>query len=824
MKSFKAALFIVPRIPLYRDPDFSMSFSSTELLQFDELRDTLTAFAGSEAGRELVSRLEPHNDRIRLEADLAEADEAIAYLRELAEGSLVRLRFDQLPAIEAPVRILRVEGASLEGNQIRDLFSTLAVAGEYRGALQKLTGRFPLLAARSGQLADLREIAQRYGRVFLSDGRISDQASVALGRIRRDIIKQQKSIEESLERFLRSHRSDGTLQEDFVTVREDRYVVPIVAGQKGRIDGVIHGSSGTGRTLYVEPLETIALNNQLVRLREDEIREIERILAEITAALREHAIEIAATAEALAQFDCIFAKAAFAREFDAVIPKFSQIPRRVILREARHPLLQTILRRQRKAIVPISFELDENSRCLLISGPNTGGKTVTMKTAGLLALMAHAAIPVPCAEAEFPLFDDVLADIGDTQSIAESLSSFSGHLLHVKQMLERVTPDSLVLLDELGRATDPDEGGALGVAMLDEFRKSGAFCLASTHLLPLKLYGTRTPGVVNASMGFNQETLQPTFELRLGVPGKSAGLDIATRLNLPAEVLQHARSVLPRMQADFENLLSELHRQVDENTRRSRELEESTAQFKQRQSTIEAEAIRKEQQRQREWERKSDAIIADFEARAQMMMEQVSEAGEARKGLEQAQRLVSKTRREFREEAAEVMAPPPEIAKQAAAPRLTIEEGSRVRLKDVREIATVRRLLKNGLLEVEAGFLKMQVPRDEVAEVVTGASAPERARLPKNVRVETGPRWDISYRELNLIGQRAEEAVEQVDKFLDSAALASVNRVRIIHGHGMGVLKRAVSEYLGSNPHVSRYYPASQSEGGAGATVVELRD
>lgn len=805
-----------------------MSFSSTELLQFDDLREKLAGYAGSEAGRELIEGIEPHSNRALLESDLAEAGEAILYLREVsgaqaaASGAAIRLRFDQLRPIEGSVRILKVEGASLDGRQIQDLFSTLGVAGEYRSILQRVAGRFPLLAARSSGLADLRELGRRYGAIFLPDGSLADHASVALGRIRRDIVRQHRSIEESLECFLRAHRTDGTLQEDFVTVRDDRYVVPIVAGQKGRVDGVIHGSSGTGRTLYVEPLETISLNNQLVRLREDELREIERILAEITSSLREHSLEISATAECLAQLDCIFAKAAFARDFDAVVPRFSQQQRRLILREARHPLLESVLRKQRKPIVPISFELDESRRCLLISGPNTGGKTVTMKTTGLLALMAHAAIPVPCAEAEFPLLDDVLADIGDSQSIAESLSSFSGHLIHVKQMLERVTPNSLVLLDELGRATDPDEGGALGVAMLDEFRKSGAFCLASTHLLPLKLYGTRTPGVLNASMGFDEATLQPTYRLRVGIPGKSAGLDIAARLELPAEVLAHARSVLPRMQADFENLLTELHSQVEGNARLARELETETARLKDRQAALEADAVRREQKRQREWEKKSDAIVADFEARAQMMMEQVSQSSESRKAAEQAQRLVAKTRREFREEAAAVMAPPPALAKEATPARLAIEEGARVRLRDIREVATVRRILKNGLLEVEAGFLKMQVPREDVVEVVPEIT--ERTRLPKNVRVETGPRWDVNYRELNIIGQRAEEAIEQVDKFLDSAALGSVNRVRIIHGHGMGVLKRAVNEYLGTNPHVSRFYPATPSEGGAGATVVELRE
>jgi len=805
-----------------------MPFSSTGLLQFDELKELLSSYAGSLSGRALIDEIEPHRDRVRLEADLNECGEAIQYSRaasgsqDAKPGSPVRLRFDMLRDITTSARTLRVQGASLDGREILDLFHTLALAGEYRGILLAVADRFPLLGRRAAHLADLRALARRYGRAFHPDGSLTDEASVALGSIRRDIERQARSIHDSLDRFLRAHRSDGTLQEEFVTIREDRYVVPIVAGQKGRVDGVIHGSSGTGRTLFVEPLETIALNNQLVRLREDEIREVERILAEITDALREHSGEISATSDALAELDCIFAKAAFASEYDAVIPRFSGVDRKLLLRGARHPLLQRVLRQQRKPIVPINFELTEERRCLLISGPNTGGKTVTMKTTGLLALMAHAAIPVPCIEAEFPLLDDVLADIGDTQSIAESLSSFSGHLLHVKQMLEQVTPESLVLLDELGRATDPEEGGALGVAMLDEFRKSGAFCLASTHLLPLKLYGTRTPGVLNGSMGFNETTLQPTYELRLGVPGKSAGLDIATRLEMPAAVLTHARAVMPRLQADFQELLSQLHRQTAENERRAVELTEARHSFERKQAEVEREAIQREQKRQREWAARSDAIIADFEARAQITMERVSETAEQRKAIEQAQRLLAKTKREFREEAFETMAPPPEVARSVTPVRLTIEEGARVRLKDVREIATVRRILKNGLLEVEAGHLRMQVAREDVSEVVSDKAEPNK--LPRNVRLETGPRWDVSYRELNIIGQRADEAIEQVDKFIDSAALASVNRVRIVHGHGMGILKRAVSEHLGGNPHVSRFYQATQADGGAGATIVELRE
>ncbi|MGH9584939.1 MAG: endonuclease MutS2, partial [Bryobacteraceae bacterium] len=407
-----------------------MTFSASELLQFDGLKDLIAGYAGSAAGRALVRALEPHRDRAVLEAALAEAGEAIAYLHEVAgaqqtaRGAAIRLRFDQLRDLEAPLRVLQIEGAALAGIQILDLFHALAIAGEYRAVLLSAAERYPRLARRARQLADLRELTRTFGRAFLPDGSLADDASPALARIRREIARQQRSIQDSLERFLRAHRADRTLQQDFVTIREDRYVVPVVSGQKGRVDGVIHGASGSGRTLFIEPLETIALNNRLVELREDELREIDRILSEITGALREHAPVIAATVETLAELDCVFAKAAFASDYNAVIPRFSPVGqpilaaaafrggvsepcpserasterdgfRKLLLREARHPLLESVLRKQRKPIVPISFELNQERRCLLISGPNTGGKTVSLKTAGLLALMAHAALPVP---------------------------------------------------------------------------------------------------------------------------------------------------------------------------------------------------------------------------------------------------------------------------------------------------------------------------------------------------------------------------------------------------------------------------------------------
>ncbi len=365
------------------------------------------------------------------------------------------------------------------------------------------------MGARAAAIFDPRSILRDLSGKILPDATLADDASVALQRLRRDIDKQQRQIQISLERFLRAHHDDGTLQEEFITLRNDRFVVPVVAGQQRKVYGVIHGASGSGHTLFVEPLETIDLNNELVRLREEEQREVLRILRELTELLRAHA----ARDSSLCGCDRL---AGAAVRQSCIRASISAVPFRVSARipiasccfaEARHPLLEDVLRRQKKPVVPIRLQLDENQRTLLISGPNTGGKTVSMKTVGLLALMAQAGLPVPAAEAEFPLFEQVLADIGDQQSIEQSLSSFSAHIAHVREMLEAVTPQSLVLLDELGRATDPEEGGALGVSILETFRSNGAFTLASTHLVALKIYGSTTAGVLNASMGFDEETL-----------------------------------------------------------------------------------------------------------------------------------------------------------------------------------------------------------------------------------------------------------------------------------------------------------------------------
>lgn len=783
-------------------------------LEFDALRALVGRYMRSPLGQRELSGVRPLADRTGIEAALADAAEAIEYLRAASHpqpagrGAAIQPRFDLATDPGPLVGRLRIEGATLEAPEIFELARLLDVASEARSVVLSARERYPRLAAHASSIADLRELARDLRGKILPDGTLADDASVMLARLRRDSERQRRLIEESLARFLRTHHEDGTLQEDFITIRNDRFVVPIVTGRERRVDGVIHGSSGSGATVFVEPLETIELNNEMVRLHEEELREVHRLLREFTTRLREHAVEIAASVQALSRLELLFGKAGFALDFRCTVPRLSaEGSRRIVLRGARHPLLEDILRGQKKTVVPVSLELDAAQNTLLISGPNTGGKTVALKTIGLLALMTHAGLPVPAEHAEFPLFDDVLADIGDHQSLAESLSSFSAHILAVRSMLEQATGDSLVLLDELGRATDPVEGGALGVTVLETFRARGAFTLASTHLMAMKVYGASTSGVLNGSMGFDEATLEPTYVLRLGAPGKSAGLDIASRLGLDPGLIERARGRMAASDRDVATFLGEMHQKLEQLEIERAELAARTQAVALREQGLEQTWERKYMAKMREVEDHAAQLSAQFERRAQETIEDLSQKARAR---------IAKTRREFQEQVAS-LAPPP--AAGVALP-LKLEEGAQVRLKGFRQPATVRRVLDSGEIEVAAGYLKMRVPAADVEEVIPNVPGQTRSQ---SVRFHQGPEFAVSVREINLIGHRAEEACESVDKFLDTAALAQAERVRIVHGHGMGILRKAIGELLARNPHVAKFYAARPEEGGTGATIVELK-
>ncbi len=789
-----------------------MRATSSETLEYELLRDLLARYTSSALGLLELAKVQPNTDRAALEATHAETAEAIDFLRSAAApkprqgGTAIRINFSGLPDLNDAVHKLRIEGASLDPKELYDVIALLDRASDAKSILNAVADRYPRLNSHALTIGDFKNLLRAIEGKILPDGSVADTASVALNRIRREIERQKKNIHDSLERFLRAHRDDGILQEEIVTIRNERFVIPVIAGQRRKVDGVIHAASSSGQTMFVEPMETIDLNNELVRLTEEELREVHRILRELTANLRVHAPAIRLALDAMSHLELVFSKGKFAIEFDCAIPRFGQ---RFMIRGARHPLLQDVLRKKGKRVEPISLTLDSDCKTLLISGPNTGGKTVTLKTMGLLVLMAQSGFPVPCAEAEFPIFEQILADIGDKQSIQESLSTFSAHMSHIREMALDVTPDSLVLLDEIGSATDPEEGGALGVALVDHFRASGAYTLATTHLLALKIYGANTKAVLNASMGFDESTLEPTYRLKLGLPGKSAGLDIATRLGMPEDIMKRARASLSDRELDISRFLADLHaktanvQQLEENLTRER------AALADREKRLVEDTAKREAAKLRELEDRYAELAAEFQFRANETIEQLGER--------KAQTKVAKVTREFREQFESAV-----ISKTAPAPKLPrVEPGVRVRLKDIREPATVLRMLGDDRVEVQAGFMKMQVGLTDVQEVVTGNAA--GSKLPQGVTYKSGPQFSPVSQELNVIGERAEEARDRVEKFLDDAVMATASRVRIVHGHGMGVLKKTISDLLASNPHVEKYYPATQAEGGTGATIAELK-
>lgn len=805
-----------------------MNFTSADSLEFEHVRALVRRYIATSAGDAELTAIAPSIDGEAIQRALAETGEGMAYLRAAAspqastgKGAAIKVNLNGLPNVTVSVQKLHIEGAALEPREIFDLIAFLDRAADAKSFLTAASERFPLLGARARGIGDFRDLLRSLEGKIQADGTVLDNASPHLHRLRREVEKQKKGIQDSLERFLRANRdapgNSGVLQDEYITIRNDRFVVPVIAGQRRKLPGVVHGASNTGQTLFLEPLETIDLNNELVRLQEEEMREVYRILRELTDRLRTHAPAIRAAAIIMAALDLIFAKARFGNEFDCCIPVFSA---RLHLTNARHPLLMDVLRRRKLAVVPFHLTLDRDCRTLLISGPNTGGKTVTLKTVGLIALMAQTGLPVPCDTAELPIFEQILADIGDNQSIEQNLSTFSAHVTRLREMAFEATPDSLVLLDEIGSGTDPEEGGALGVALVDHFRAAGAFTLASTHLTALKIYGANTKTVLNASMGFDEETLAPTYQLQVGLPGKSAGLDIAARLGMPEDILRRARASLSTQEIELSTLIADLHKRLEETEQLRAQLERERLEqgAKGRRDALEAE--RQLTGKLRDLEARFDALELRWQSRADATVAKIAETADRRKSIDQAQRETAKFSREMREDWETSVIP-------AKAPtdgprKLKIEEGVRVRVKGLRDLARVRRILSNDRFEVEAGFMKLQIEAKDVEEVFAEAPAP--ARLPKNITFHRGPDLSPSVQELNIIGERADDAMDRLERFLDSAVMATAARVRIVHGHGMGVLKRAVQEHLKTNPHVEKFYPATQLEGGAGATIAEIKE
>jgi DNA mismatch repair protein MutS2 len=807
-----------------------LEHSSARVLEFDHFRDVLAGYVWSPLGKARVSQLAPSSDR----GWISRQQQLAAETRRFLFGGG---RFDFTGLFDAGQLLAKakIAGALLEIAQLRDILLVVDKAAEWREIAthppDAVRNEWSGMESLSLQIADFTDLLRSFRNKILPDGTLDDRASPELGRIRREVEKQKRLIQESLRGYLRRLAEGGAIQDELVTIRGERFVIPVKTEQRKRVNGVVHGASSSGQTVFIEPLETIEQNNDLVRLLEEEQAEVRRILQEMTARIGEHADAIAAATQAMAEIELQFGKARFALDYDCVRPELTEDF--VELRAARHPLLERNLRGKGAGgkVVPMTLEMDSAHRQLIISGPNTGGKTVGLKALGLLVLMAQAGIPVPANTARLPVFDAVLADIGDYQSIEQNLSTFSAHVTNIDFISQTATPHSLVLLDELGSATDPEEGAALAVAIAEHFRRIGALSVVSTHHTSLKVYAANTQGVLNAAVGFDEKTLQPTYELQVGVPGASAGINIAQRLGLNSQIIEAARARLGTQTQDVATFLDKLHAELRELERERKTTQAREQELNKELKRLETEGAQEQRQKTRDFERKMESLLRDFEYQTREAVNAVQERAAAQKLSKQAEQRMARLRREFKEQFDAGVVAHKTGADQGdphARPHEVkhVSEGDTVKLKSLGRTALVKRRIDDNTFEVEMGAMKMKVPRHDIAEVfVTGpaSASPVAAARAKGISVSLKEEPNMPM-EINVIGQTVDQATGEVEKFLDRAFLAGLTRVRIVHGSGMGILRKALRQFLKDHPHVATVAEPPQNEGGAGATVVELRE
>jgi DNA mismatch repair protein MutS2 len=803
-----------------------MSRTAQDVLEFDKLRELLRLRTTCAPGRRTVDALEPRTDRAALESAFAFIREAREWLRAGRE-----LGFGALADPQGWLEKLEGLGMVLEPGEFLDAASLLETSGWLRQQFREEAAKFPLLAARAAALNDFRDVHAAIRRCVLPNGEISDDASSTLRRIRVSITQTRESIQKTLKQILRSRNAEAG--EDYVTLRNERFVIPVRAEQRRSVPGVVHGASGTGQTVFMEPFETVETNNQLVQLGEDEAAEIVRILREVTEKLQAVRGPLAASVETIAEVDSVFARARFAQEFDAAIPEFSEASE-LRLVDARHPVLEDKLRKENRAIVPMSLALGGEERVLVISGPNTGGKTVALKTTGMAALAAQSGIPVAAQRAVLPIFDRVLVDIGDEQSIAADLSTFSAHMLNLKAMLEAATPQSLVLVDEMGTGTAPEEGAALAVALLDEFRAKKCIVLATTHHDRLKTYASTTPGVVNAAVEFDDVNLRPTYRLMVGVPGGSSGIAIAQRLGIAAGIIERARSLLTPESREAADLIAYLHRSRDGLDRLQKQMAAERHALEAERQKLRTEWVERQQKRIKELEAQFAEMQKRFDENVARVVEAVKER-ELRGQLEKsARRKMQDVRSEARDElnSAVVQAisdSQSDLGEHSASANAVsaelLQPGARVRVRGFSKPVVVRRI-DGSSAEIEAGPLRMKVAIDEItsveAEVPASKANVPPARL-QSVAVSSQGGGGAASGEINVIGMTVEEATERLDKFLDEAALANRAQVRVIHGHGTGALRKGIGTFLSSHPLVEKHSFETEERGGKAITVVELQ-
>jgi DNA mismatch repair protein MutS2 len=789
-------------------------------LEFDRIVEAVRGFASTPMGDERLTRLQPSTDPQKVAPLLAATTEAVAFITK--QGLLPLGAAAGLPRI---LGALAIEGRALEPVQLLELSAFLESVDETRAAIRRVAASYPLLdQASAGAAAFKGEIAQTRDKIDPA-GEVLDHASPELKMIRERLRKQRTRLRGTLESYLRGKDTAKYLQDQVVTERNGRYVLVVKTEHRTGIPGIVHGASTSGASLFLEPLSTVEINNDIVTLEEQEAEEVRRILLALTDAFRSRASDLHRTLEAATELDIRQARARYSQSIDASEPRLSS-DGAFELQAARHPLL--------KQAVPVTIKILPPATVLLVTGPNTGGKTVALKTAGLLALMAQAGLRIPAANgSRVPVFRSMFADIGDEQSIEASLSTFSAHVTNLAAMDRQLAVPALVLLDEVGSGTDPVEGGALGVAVVDHFRKRGSTVIATSHYDALKTYASTTDGVVSAAFGFDAETFAPTYQLVYGTPGRSLALEIAARLGLNPSVIAAARQNLSAREAQLAEHLAKIDKDMRalEHEQRLAARERETLEtaegrvrqreeaLRQREETVRRRVNEELEAQVRQARREIDDVIADLKARTTALAQEAQAGarpmvptGETGGARSEARAAIDSVVKRYLEPV-EPIAETPAESSAAPAPHV----GDRVVFGGLGLEGTVTALYDGGA-EIDVRGKRMRVNVREL-RIVGGTAPPAKV----SVHVALQPR-DGALADLNVIGCTVDEALAKAERFLDESLLSDQRVIRVIHGYGTGQLKRALAGFLQQHPLVARFAQAPPEQGGGGVTVVELKD
>ena len=792
-----------------------MDDKSLEMLEFHRIREILAGFTSFSASRELTLRLKPLSDYEQISLLLrqsAEARHLLSLEPDFAIGTVLDIR---------DVVMMAEHGKMLEPQTLAEIQQTLAAIRQLRTRLGTRSKELPLLWNIADGIIELNQLEKNIGSCLTPTGELLDSASPKLATVRQQLRKAREQLLSRLEIIIRSPKGRKIIQEPIITEREGRYVIPVKIESRKEIKGIVHDVSNTGVTVFVEPWTTVELGNELREIVAEERHEVERILKDLSTEVGAREAEISHNIALVAELDLALAKARYARKATAaepIITTFGGNEKRMagepaaVLRlvNARHPLLA-------QKAVPLSVEIGRDFSSLVITGPNTGGKTVAIKTIGLLSLMAQSGIPIPASpESCLPVFDGVFADIGDEQSIEQTLSTFSWHIGNIVRIINSATEKSLVLLDELGTSTDPAEGSALARSILLYFLSRRTMAVATTHYGDLKAFAHTTPGLQNASLDFDPVTMTPTYHLTVGIPGGSNALATASRLGLPAEVIAGARQMLTKGTQDLEALLADLMREKQSVEALHHDLEKEKNEAERRNTELKNEMQRLKAEERRVIQEARDSIVHEAAELQKEIREAAAELRreKSRERIERAKKALAAVQEQLKSEVWQTKAGAVEAAEEKS-----ISAGDTVWLREADLQATVLSVSEETRqVEVQAGRTKLTLSLYSVERVAPSPTATTPAPAP--VRRElSGRRVSI---ELDLRGKRADEIEWALDSYLNDASLANLSGVRIIHGIGTGTVRKIVRDFLASHPLVKSFRPGKQGEGGDGATVVTL--